>query len=343
MTTEAQVTANRLNAQKSTGPRTPEGKAISARNAIKHGLLGEQIVVEGEDRLHFAFHRDQMMRYLAPIGEVELTLADRLVGLSWRLQRVERLQVQAFEVLCAKALEAPADELADDKLALGRIIVKDFAETRILDKLLVYERRIEHSFCRILQEVRREHLYQNVEARTMDDGNPQVLLERFMLKEGPPFPGAVLHMEPGIARWEAPEEGPTVKKQVSSEQAEDPEELWEKVVSGESVRAGPRPCPSGRRPRGAAPTQFISQNSAEETPCGVTTNVPLIPELLRQTKPIAREVNERQVPDNKGVSNASLEDRLQETKPIPVVSEARDGVVAPSGAAEGPAAVTAGR
>src|SRR5512146_14868 len=135
MTTEAQITANRLNAQKSTGPRTPEGKAISARNAIKHGLLGENIVVEGEDRNHFAFHREQMMRCLAPVNEVEITLADRLVGLSWRLQRVERLQVQAFEVLCAKAVEEMAEDKADDKLALGQIIVKDFAETRVLDKL----------------------------------------------------------------------------------------------------------------------------------------------------------------------------------------------------------------
>ena len=96
MTTEAQVTANRLNAQKSTGPRTPEGKAISARNAIKHGLLGEQIVVEGEDRARFARHHDAMLRALVPVEEVEVTLAERLIGLSWRLQRVQRLQVQAF-------------------------------------------------------------------------------------------------------------------------------------------------------------------------------------------------------------------------------------------------------
>ena len=110
MTTEAQVAANRLNAQKSTGPRTPEGKAIVARNAVKHGLLGEQIVVEGEDRLKFAYHRDEMMRSLTPVGEVEITLAERLVGLSWRLQRIERLQVQAFETLCAGAAEGLADE-----------------------------------------------------------------------------------------------------------------------------------------------------------------------------------------------------------------------------------------
>ncbi len=97
MTTEAQIEANRANAQRSTGPRTPEGKAIVARNAVRHGLLGEQIIVEGEDRARFARHRDAMLRALVPVAEVEVTLAERLIGLSWRLQRVQRLQVQAFQ------------------------------------------------------------------------------------------------------------------------------------------------------------------------------------------------------------------------------------------------------
>jgi hypothetical protein len=39
MATDAQVAANRLNAQESTGPRTTEGKAVVAQNAVKHGLL----------------------------------------------------------------------------------------------------------------------------------------------------------------------------------------------------------------------------------------------------------------------------------------------------------------
>ncbi|MBN1506445.1 MAG: hypothetical protein JW955_06345 [Sedimentisphaerales bacterium] len=40
MTMEAQIAANRANAQKSTGPRTKTGKAIVPQNAVKHGLFG---------------------------------------------------------------------------------------------------------------------------------------------------------------------------------------------------------------------------------------------------------------------------------------------------------------
>ena len=47
MASEAQIQANRANAQKSTGPRTAEGKATVAQNAVKHGLRAEQMVIKG--------------------------------------------------------------------------------------------------------------------------------------------------------------------------------------------------------------------------------------------------------------------------------------------------------
>ena len=49
MTTEAQVATNRLNAQKSTGPRTAEGKATVAQNAVTHGLRAQAVVFPGEE------------------------------------------------------------------------------------------------------------------------------------------------------------------------------------------------------------------------------------------------------------------------------------------------------
>jgi hypothetical protein len=106
MATAAPVLANRLNAKKSTGPRTPEGKAVVARNAIKHGLLAQEVVIQGEGPGEFGFHRDQMLGQLAPAGLAEAMLAERIVGLSWRLQRAERLRNEAFDSLYLKEVNA---------------------------------------------------------------------------------------------------------------------------------------------------------------------------------------------------------------------------------------------
>ncbi len=82
MTTEAQLLANRINAQKSTGPRTPGGKATVAQNAVKHGLLAQEVVIKREDPGEFALYREEMLVELAPAGQIELMLAERIVGLS---------------------------------------------------------------------------------------------------------------------------------------------------------------------------------------------------------------------------------------------------------------------
>jgi hypothetical protein len=49
VTSDKKAEANRRNALKSTGPRTPEGKAAVRLNALKHGLLSEEILLPGED------------------------------------------------------------------------------------------------------------------------------------------------------------------------------------------------------------------------------------------------------------------------------------------------------
>ena len=56
MTSEAQMKASRENAKKSTGPRTPEGKARASKNALKHGLMAQDAVIPGEDPAEFDRH-----------------------------------------------------------------------------------------------------------------------------------------------------------------------------------------------------------------------------------------------------------------------------------------------
>ena len=178
MTTEAQINANRANAQKSTGPRTPEGKAVVAQNAVQHGLLAQDVVIQGEDPGQFELYRDGMLAELAPAGVMESMLAERIVSLSWRLRRAERLQVAAFEKVEEKSEPLPVmspedaewllERIAERGIrvqppveegpAFGRRAAQDFNQERVLDRLLMYERRIEHSLYRTMAELRAQKL-----------------------------------------------------------------------------------------------------------------------------------------------------------------------------------------
>jgi len=53
MSTQAQINANRENAEKSTGPKTAEGKAASSKNATRHGFYSKEFQVREEEREAF--------------------------------------------------------------------------------------------------------------------------------------------------------------------------------------------------------------------------------------------------------------------------------------------------
>ena len=71
MTSRAQTEANRQNAARSTGPRTPDGKARAARNATKHGLLARGVVIFDEKPDAYEELRDTIFYELEPVGVCE--------------------------------------------------------------------------------------------------------------------------------------------------------------------------------------------------------------------------------------------------------------------------------
>ena len=181
MTTEAQTRANQLNAQKSTGPRTRQGKAAISQNAVQHGLSARQAIISSESQADFCLYREQMLAELAPASPMESMLAERIITLSWRLKRVCRIQNQTIDVLNANNTSSPLTKLTQSlffknhdksqaspskpapELALGRLAIKDFSNARVLDRLLMYERRIEHSLYRTLLEFQRLHLIRKLD------------------------------------------------------------------------------------------------------------------------------------------------------------------------------------
>jgi len=112
MATQPQIQANRQNAQKSTGPKTPEGKAVVSQNALKHGLSARRDVVITESQAEFDLHRDSLLAELDPQGPMESILADRIVTLSWRLKRAEAIQNQTIDAMHEKSQSNPLAKLA---------------------------------------------------------------------------------------------------------------------------------------------------------------------------------------------------------------------------------------
>jgi hypothetical protein len=98
MATDKQIEANRLNALKSTGPRTPEGKTAVCRNAFKHGIFAEAPIIIGEDHTACEALRDDYLDRFHPAGPDEEALVANLINHSWLLARFRRIESRTWDM-----------------------------------------------------------------------------------------------------------------------------------------------------------------------------------------------------------------------------------------------------
>jgi len=112
MTSERKANANRKNAQRSIGPKTAEGRNVVRRNALRHGLAAQVLVVAGEDTEAFRAMADGHLAAFRPRNEVELELVNTFTIAAWtRMRCVSTLtgmsnqhirETQIAEELCLK-------------------------------------------------------------------------------------------------------------------------------------------------------------------------------------------------------------------------------------------------
>ena len=151
MATEKQIEANRRNAQKSTGPKTPEGKAIARMNAMKHGLLAERVVTpedtsDGDYSDFFQMYYELFAQY-EPEGRMEEELVERITSLIWRLKRALQIEQQ---ILLDGIFQAK-----DAQTKLGKAFLRDANGGNGLAKLSRYEVMLERSLYRTIAELER--------------------------------------------------------------------------------------------------------------------------------------------------------------------------------------------
>jgi hypothetical protein len=156
MATKKQIEANRRNAKKSTGPKTPEGKAKSAQNALKHGLLASCPVLPEEDPMAYELLRANLHKELCPEGQLETLFVNRIAATQWRLARVPGLEAALFERLRVPVPGVDGREANPADVSLGAAWERDAgAYGGALGRLSRYETMLERSTTRLLAELRK--------------------------------------------------------------------------------------------------------------------------------------------------------------------------------------------
>ncbi|MGH6904101.1 MAG: hypothetical protein ACREIR_15315 [Geminicoccaceae bacterium] len=136
----ARAEASRKNGAKSRGPKTPEGKARAAQNALKHGLrAGKHVLLPDEDSDEFEALETALFEELAPEGALQGLLAGRIARAAWRLARAERIEVEMFA-----ARHYPGG-------GPGLAIIRDGNSTRSFETLLRYRGAALAEFTRCLR------------------------------------------------------------------------------------------------------------------------------------------------------------------------------------------------
>ena len=166
--------SNRRNARKSTGPRTPEGKAASSRNGLTHGLSGDKhFILEGEDPEAFLRLLQDLHDHLRPVGDSEEMVVQRIAAAQWRLDRafaletgiyreestnlncIDRQKRELQELLLSKGQKDPypTDPHEPDDL-LARAFMQGGKGPDNFTRLVRYETAIERSIERGMKHLR---------------------------------------------------------------------------------------------------------------------------------------------------------------------------------------------
>ena len=135
MTSETKRRANIRNARKSTGPRTPSGKAISSKNALRHGLLSRDILAPNEDVAAFQTLRETIAKEISPVGKLEEILAEKIAAGFWRLARLSRVEADLFlDEMFEREVNAAAAQVASYVSTRSLFDLSPMVETHITDE-----------------------------------------------------------------------------------------------------------------------------------------------------------------------------------------------------------------
>jgi hypothetical protein len=183
-TSDAQLQANRLNAQLSTGPKTPEGKKRSSLNALRHGLYGQIVVLPNEDMQAYLAFGQSLLDDMAPQGELEKQMVQTLVDTQWRLNRGRAVENSMFAI----GDEGPAGDIdvahpqIHATMAAARLFMQ---EADKVERLSRYEQRLSRTFSTTLKQFR--EIQAERKAREDNELFQAGMIRNFQIMEKKPF------------------------------------------------------------------------------------------------------------------------------------------------------------
>ncbi len=143
---ERRLAANRANAQLSTGPITPEGKAKSSLNAVKTGLTGRAILLaDAEEAAAYRAHIERLLDYWQPADVREHALVQALADTQWRLDAIPGLESGLY----ALGRLRYADLYAEEDPSVRRVLLDahiENTEAKALRNLRLHERRLRRHY-----------------------------------------------------------------------------------------------------------------------------------------------------------------------------------------------------
>ncbi len=148
MASDRQIEANRLNAQKSTGPRTEAGRAVSRLNAIKHGLTGHLYVMTADEHQACDTFVAGIVDSLKPVDAIERQLAHSIAEGYWRINRAAAIE---NNLLAADANNQEVDSDIDQALAPTLSFIQHPERFQLLG---VYEMRLHRKVRLDMHELR---------------------------------------------------------------------------------------------------------------------------------------------------------------------------------------------
>lgn len=151
--TITRVITNRENAEKSTGPRTPEGKEISKYNGLRHGLASPLTVLPWEDQSEYKKLYEGFVAEYTPASPTEEALVKQIADSQWKLLRLEQLEQRVFTKLVDQASEQggpvdPFEALANSLLAPGK-------GSNVLGLLARYQGTLNRQFHQAVNQLRK--------------------------------------------------------------------------------------------------------------------------------------------------------------------------------------------